>query len=385
MWGRGALKATIARCAQYPSTMASLAHPASRVVRALLLAGTTAGAAVIFAGCDRSPLIWVDDAPVRTTMPSPLAHPPYVAVDSTVADSSALAAFLLTQDRLREAGAQSLLTDLFAAIPESADTAVSTAPVAKAAMNHSSHAMNMMDTAAIGPLGDGLIPRDDARCARTLRTVSAPGFGTVALWWTRVSKGRVHLVAAWRDGSDTITTGAWRGPMPVDTLDQGPGDAQAAERGAHGCIRPAPSVVWDSRTNFLHVAYTVRGPEGPGVFYAHQMDPRASFEVPVAVLYGEQLGIARVASAGDIVAVTYEDPNTRGRSRVGVAISRTAGHTFEEQRLIASGDAGEARDPHVAVLGRAVVLGWSDVATAPNAPSSNAEPVFVTRRLRVQR
>lgn len=363
-----------------------------RAVRALLLASAALGAAA----CERSPLAWIDDAPVRTAMPSPLAHPPFAPIDSTLADSTDLAAFLLTQDRLREVGAVSLLAELNRSAPEALDTASTTVPIARVGasapapmpdmpgMDHSAHAMSGMAPAGADLLGDGDVPRDAARCARTLRTAEAPGFGTVAIWWTRVAGGRVHLVAAWRDGQ----AGAWRGPLPVDTLDQGPGDAQAAERGAHGCVRPAPSVAWDARTRFLHVAYAVRGPEGPGVFYAHQMDPRASFEVPVAVLYGEQLGVVRVASDGDVVAVAYEDPNTRGRSRVGLAISRTAGHTFEEQRLIASADAGDARDPYVVVHGRAVALGWSDVAASPSSnvgTAAAAEPVFVTRRLRVLR
>ena len=59
-----------------------------------------------------------------------------------------------------------------------------------------------------------------------------------------------------------------------------------------------------------------------------------------------------------------------------VAISRTAGHLFEE-RLIASGGT-TARDPHVAVRGKAVVVGWSDFA------SPNADPVFKIRRAVVQ-
>jgi hypothetical protein len=108
------------------------------------------------------------------------------------------------------------------------------------------------------------------------------------------------------------------------------------------------------------------------VFYAHQMDPRAGFEPPVAVLYGERLGEARVASHGELVAVAYEDPNSRGRVMTSVAISRTAGHLFEE-RLAASGGT-TARDPYVAVRGKAVVVGWSDFGTA------TAEPVFTIRR-----
>jgi hypothetical protein len=168
------------------------------------------------------------------------------------------------------------------------------------------------------------------------------------VWWTRVTGGRVHLAAAWRD---TIAAerrlGAWRGPILVDTLDQGPRDAQASERGAYGCARPAPSLSVDTLNGYVHVAYALTGPEGPGVFYAHQMDPRAAFEPPIAVLYGERLGEARVASHGDLVAVAYEDPNSRGRVIAAVAISRTAGHLFEE-RLMASGGTTARIRPHPA-------------------------------------
>jgi hypothetical protein len=102
------------------------------------------------------------------------------------------------------------------------------------------------------------------------------------------------------------------------------------------------------------------------------MDPRSAFEPPVAVLYGERLGQARVASHGELVAVAYEDPNSRARVTTAVALSRTAGHLFEE-RLTASGGT-TARDPYVAVRGKAVVVGWSDFA------SPDAEPVFKIRR-----
>ena len=103
----------------------------------------------------------------------------------------------------------------------------------------------------------------------------------------------MRLVAAWRDrwvrpaadsgaggvsgAGDGGAATAWRGPIVVDSLDQGPGDAQAADRGAYGCARPAPSVVVDTTHGYVHVAYALTGPEGPGVFYAHQMDPRALF------------------------------------------------------------------------------------------------------------
>lgn len=331
--------------------------------RRRLAARSALGALLALSACESPPVGWTDADPVATTMPSPLDHPPFVPYDSTLADGSPEAAFLLTQDQLREAGAVTLLAgplDAMAASrqPLSASTALS--PVA-------------MGPAPATSLGEDDIPRDAARCARSLRLAVAPGRGLVAVWWRRASGGRVHLAAAWRDSiAAEGRLGAWRGPIMVDTLDQGPRDAQAADRGAYGCARPAPSLAVDTLNGYVHVAYALTGPEGPGVFYAHQMDPRAAFEPPVAVLYGERLGEARVASHGELVAVAYEDPNSRGRVITAVAVSRTAGHLFEA-RLTASGGT-TARDPYVAVRGKAVVVGWSDFA------SPDAAPVFKLRR-----
>jgi hypothetical protein len=328
-------------------------RPAARVVLPLL---------ALLTACEQPAATWVDANPVATTMPSPMAHPPFVPYDSTLLAETPAAQFLETQDVLREVGALSLLVDTLAAMPAVKDSV----PGA------SLPAMRMAP-APTTSLGEGDAPLDSARCARSLRVVVAPGRGRVAVWWTRAGQSRVHLVAAWRDSlPEAGRLGAWRGPIVVDSVDQGPRDAQADTRGGYGCARPAASVAVDSVNGYVHVAYALTGPEGPGVFYAHQMDPRAAFEPPVAVLYGERLGVARVASHGDVVAVAYEDPNSRGRVRIGVAVSRTAGHLFEE-RLTASGGT-EARDPHVVVRGRAVVVGWSDYATP------TAEPSFRLRR-----
>lgn len=318
---------------------------------------------LLLAACESAPAVWLDADPVATTMPSPLRHPPFVPYDSTLTDESPEAAFLLTQDQLREAGAVTLLAGPLDSLAESRQTLSATATLPPMQMGR----------APATSLGEADIPLDAARCARSLRLAVAPGRGLVAVWWTRATGGRVHLAAAWRDSiAAEGRLGPWRGPIMVDTLDQGPRDAQAADRGAYGCARPAPSLAVDSLNGYVHVAYALTGPEGPGVFYAHQMDPRAAFEPPVAVLYGERLGEARVASDGELVAVAYEDPNSRGRVITAVAISRTAGHLFET-RLTASGGT-TARDPHVAVRGKAVVVGWSDFA------SPDAEPVFKIRR-----
>jgi hypothetical protein len=325
------------------------------------------------AACEQPALTWADAAPERTANPSPLAHPPFVPYDSTLRAAAPYADFLETQDRLREAGAASLLFARLGAMAEATQTLTSAATIPSTATGQATDA----------PLGDGAAPMDSLRCARSLRIVTAAGkdpkqgHGQVAAWWTRADGGRVFLMAAWRDSVPGQPMSAtWRGPIPVDTLDQGPRDAQASDRGAYGCARPAPSLSVDSINGYVHVAYALTGPEGPGIFYAHQMTPHALFEPPVAVLYGARLGEVRVASDGDLVAVTYEDPNGRARGRIGLAVSRTAGHIFEERQTVSVGST-ESRDPYVAVRGRGVIVGWSEFATP------TAEPTFLVRRARI--
>ena len=223
-------------------------------------------------------------------------------------------------------------------------------------------------------------PPDTRRCAGSLRTAATARGRRVAVWWSaregRPGRPVVHLLAAWQD-TTAHPAMAWEPALAIDTLDQGPADAQAVERGDFGCARPAPSVVVDSLNGFVHVTYALRGPEGTGIFYAHQMDPRAAFEPPIAILYGERLGASQVASDGDIVGVAYEDPNRRTGSSIGLAVSITAGHLFD-QRLFASDDSRIAEAPQLEVRGRTLTVGWSDLAR-PGAP-----PTYRVRRAHVE-
>jgi hypothetical protein len=323
---------------------------------------------VLFAGltllsaCVQEPVKWTDRTEMPDRHPSPLVFPPESPLDSTLRDSTGSAAFALTQDLLREAGARSMLSVVLATMPEARESLP-----AEEAMPPMAMAM-----AAGGDLGTGDAPVDALRCARSLRIVDAPKRGQVAVWWTRRSAGRVALVAAWQmtgaGGADS--TAVWRGPIEVDTLDQGAGDANATERGAVGCNRPAPGVAVDSMHGYVHVAYALNAPEGPGVFYAHQMDPRSAFEPPLVIVYGDRkLGVARVATSGNLVAVVYEDPNAPlHRGRIGVAVSRTSGHVFESR--VDASPLGKAVDPYVLVQGRAAVVGWSDVDSASTATTT---------------
>ncbi len=348
--------------------------------------------------CAGPAVSWIDDAPVATADPSPLAQTPAVAIDSAMRDGAPTAALLALQDLLRETNALALLAPRLATMAESrgllarngqapsmSGTPMPGTPMPGTPMpgmpmpgtpvpEMSMPGMSMPPVRPEHALGDGDMPTDSVRCARSFREALAPGRGRVAVWWSRRERGRVLLLAAWRDTvlSDA-RLGAWRGPIIVDSLDQGPRDAEASARGSAACSRPAPSLVVDDTHGYVHVGYALTGPEGPGVFYAHQMDPRAGFETPQAIVYGDRLGAVRVAASGDVVAVAYDDPNGGERPRIGLAVSRTSGHTFED-RLIASSKIANARDPHVLLQGRAIVVGWSEF------PTGGGDATFRIRR-----
>ena len=322
------------------------------------------------AACVGEPVVWQDKTEMPDRHPSPLSFPTLVARDSTQGDATPQAEFARTQDLLREAGATSVLLSVLSAMPETKQSAGAAAPMPPMSATTGTGA-------TITDLGDRDAPVDRARCPRSLRIVDAPNRGRFAAWWTRRSNGRVALVGAWQmnvqsTGGDNTLSGQsmWRGPVEIDTLDQGAGDANASERGAVGCNRPAPGIAVDAKNGYVHVAYSINAPEGPGVFYAHQMDPRSPFEPPVVIVYGDRrLGTARIATEGDVVAVVYEDPNAPlDRGRIGLAISRTAGHLFDQR--VQANRAGWAVDPYVEVRGRAAVVGWTEVDSTVSPSAS---------------
>ena len=270
-------------------------------------------------------------------------------------DAIPLAARTMADDSARSEA----LLELLRTMPQSEDSLAD--PVALPVIQ--------MPPAPNTALGDGVEPLDAARCAQSLR-VHRTTRGDVAVWWSARSGGRVHLLTAWRDAGQRT----WRGPIPVDTLDQGSTDARdVAEGGAVGCQRPAAGLSVDDVNGYVHVSYALVGPEGPGIFYAHQMDPRAAFEPPIPIVYGERLGAARVGSDGDLVAVVYEDPNSGARQRIALAVSRAAGHVFEG-RLNVNAGLNPAANPFVHVMGRAIVVGWHE------APPAGGDTTFLYRR-----
>jgi hypothetical protein len=93
------------------------------------------------------------------------------------------------------------------------------------------------------------------------------------------------------------------------------------------------------------------------------MDNGASFHAPVPILYGERLGATSVAAAGDHVVVAFEDPNS-GTPRIGLALSRTMGHIFEDRLLPVSDDNGAATQPLVSLDGKRLTVMWRQRAAA---------------------
>jgi hypothetical protein len=148
--------------------------------------------------------------------------------------------------------------------------------------------------------------------------------------------------------------------VPVDTTDVG----------VTGCRREPPAIAADSASGYVHVAYALQATEGPGIFFSHSMDGGASFHSPVPILYGERLGRTSVSADGDLVVVGFEDPNS-SIPRIGMAISHTMGHIFEDRILPVSDDHGSASAPRTAVRGRRVAVAWEQRATE-SAPAAMA-------------
>lgn len=184
-------------------------------------------------------------------------------------------------------------------------------------------------------------------CAGSVRGAAGAGGERYVVWWEPRPDSSARLLAARSTDGGT----SWAERYVVDSLD----------RGERGCRRPAPSIAADSATGYVHVAYSLDAPEGPGIFYAHLMDPRAQFEVPAAVVYGERPGATAVAADDQSVVVAYEDPNG-ARRQVGVAVSRTAGHTFESKAIPASVGDVEATTPSVAVRGTRLAVAWVEAS-----------------------
>jgi hypothetical protein len=202
------------------------------------------------------------------------------------------------------------------------------------------------------------VPAGSNACPGSLRVARAGSQDVYAVWWApRADSSAALLAARSPDGGRS-----WPELAAVDT----------ADRGGTGCRRPAPSVAADANTGYVHVAYTLVAPGAPGIFFAHSMPGRFMFHAPVPIIYGEHPGRTSVAASGDVVAIAYEDPNG-AEPRVGLALSRTLGHTFEHRIPVSTG-VGAAVEPRVAVAGGAVAVAWRQGRNA-RALVGDAAPV----------
>jgi hypothetical protein len=206
-------------------------------------------------------------------------------------------------------------------------------------------------------------PPDGGVCPGSL-ALSRAGRRLYAAWWRVRSDSGAQLLAAHSEDDG----GAWSKPAPVDTTDQS----------VTGCRRAPPSIAADSASGYVHVVFSLLGREGPGLFYAHSMDAGATFHSAVPIFYGDRLGHSSVAADGDIVAVAFEDPNSRS-PRVGLALSRTMGHIFEARLLPVSDDNGIATNPLTAVRGRTIAVAWQREAGSDSTPAVLAIRTGVVR------
>jgi hypothetical protein len=192
-------------------------------------------------------------------------------------------------------------------------------------------------------------------CPGSLKLASARGT-LYAVWWAPRADSSARLLSA--HSSDDGRS--WSAPAPVDTTD----------RGVSGCRREPPAIAADPASGYVHVTYAMLAPEGPGIFFSHSMDGGASFHSPVPILYGDRLGRTSVAADGDLVVVGFEDPNST-MPRIGLAMSHTMGHIFEDRIVPVSDDNGAASRPLTAVHGRRVAVAWEQRASE-NAPAALA-------------
>ncbi|MES3035187.1 MAG: hypothetical protein V4813_14415 [Gemmatimonadota bacterium] len=182
-------------------------------------------------------------------------------------------------------------------------------------------------------------------------------------WWQIRTDSSAVLVAEQRD-----SVGGSLQRVTVDSVDIA----------RLGCARPAPSITVDSVNGYVHVAYYMVAPEGPGLFYSHLMDARLKrFEPPMAIVYGEKPVRVTVASRADTVAVAYEDPNSEV-GRIAMSMSLTSGHLFEQTaRLIpVSTSSQQASAPQILRLsGAELWVGWREASQSGSA--------FLLRRARI--
>ena len=163
-------------------------------------------------------------------------------------------------------------------------------------------------------------------CLRSIST-AYNGSSLFRVWWSERPDSSVILFVQRSDDNGK----SWLAPVIVDSRDHG----------RRGCDRPAPAAVADSASHYLHIVYFLEAADGKGVFFAHSMDNGAMFHSPVPVVYGNSPSAASVAAHGDSVVVVFEDPNST-TPRIGIVLSHSAGHIFEQRGQVTPDDVAAA-------------------------------------------
>jgi hypothetical protein len=196
--------------------------------------------------------------------------------------------------------------------------------------------------ASVGSHTASMMPSDPRGCATSARTVVWNGH-VHSVWWSVRDDSTALLLAS----SSADSGQHWHAPMLVDSLD----------RSRIGCARPAPSIA--ASDSGVSVAYSMRAPEGTGVFFSHLMTSEVAhsmFHSPVIVVYGDRIVPVAVAADGSLVAVAYEEPSAR-HPRIDVAFSDVMGHHFDRRMVVATSDL-VAGQPQVALRGRRAAVAW---------------------------
>jgi len=223
-------------------------------------------------------------------------------------------------------------------------------------------AMDASGTARLVEEMSPVVPLPADACAGSMAATRATGAEWYAAWFlARPDSSVVLVVARSTDGGAT-----WGAHVIAD----------ARDRGRRGCSRPRPAIHADTMSAYVHAAYFIEPDEGAGVWYTHSMEQGSVWHQTIGILYGEEPVAASIASARDTVLVAYEHPGSGG-TRIGVAISRQAGHTFGERLRVVRGS-GVVRQPCIALAGGRVALAWMERPVATNTAAGRA-------RLRVGR
>jgi hypothetical protein len=211
---------------------------------------------------------------------------------------------------------------------------------------------------ALAVNGDGTIgyipavatsaPNDSLACPRSAVTV-VDGGSAWAAWLRRRPDSSVAVVAARSDDGGAT----WTAPAMVDSVDVG----------RAGCSRPRPSIA--EAGGYVHVSYSLKAPEGFGVFFAHSMDRGATFHSPMIVVYGDRFSETATAAHGMRVAIAYEDPSGSVK-RLDVALSKTQGHSFEPRERASPAEMPATR-PRIAIRDTIVALSFAGMDSTSRA------------------